>query len=134
MKYLENLYLPVYEEYMGKYLYTEESNFNDLTEFAEFIEKINYYEGSRISDKYFNVVNDALDNYGNEMYGDNLAGIVKYYSLQYDNYLKVKSHIMGEIEILMNENMDDEKKREAVMKIKNKSGFYLSISEGRYII
>lgn len=134
MKYLENLYLPVYEEYMEEYLYKEETNFNDLTEFAKFIEKIDFYEGSMISDEFFNVVNDALNFYGKEMYGNNLFGIVKYFSLKYDNYLKVKNDIMSEIEILMNENMNDDTKREAVIKIKSKSGFYLSVSEGQYNI
>lgn len=141
MTYLENLYFPIYEKdreeaFREKKIHfgVNKLIFDDLTEFSKFIEKINYYEGSRISDQYFNVVNDALNRYGKEMYGDNLSGIVKFYSFQYDNYLKVKSDIMSEIEILMDENMPEENKREAVIKIKRVSGYYLSKSEGTYMI
>lgn len=141
MTYLENLYFPIYEKDREDAFREKDFHFganklvfDDLTEFSKFIEKINYYEGSRISDQYFNVVNDALNLYGKEMYGGNLSGIVKFYSFQYDNYLKVKSDIMREIEILMDANMPEENKREAVIKIKRVSGYYLSISEGTYMI
>jgi len=134
LKHLEELYLPVYKEYMEKYLFKNGSNFTNITEFINFIDKIEYYEGSIISDKEFNTVNRFLSYLGRELYGNNLFGTVKEYSFKYDNYLRIKKDIVEEIGILMNDDTNDEEKRAAVINIKKKGCYYISTTEGEYLV
>ena len=127
--------MPIYEEYKNEpFQNRREVIFNDISEFIYFVQKTNYYNGSIISDKCFNVVNNALSLYGNEHYGDRLSGIAKFYSFEYDNFIRVKNNIMDEIEILMNRDINDDGKIEAVRNIKNKTYLYLTVKEGTYIV
>ena len=134
MAHFEELYLPIYDAEMGKLHNNSEFIFDDITEFADFVQKINYYQGTMISDRYFNVVNDALSFYGIERHGDKLFGIAKFFSFEYEDFIKIKDVITEEIEILMNKSANDDQKIFAVNRIKNKTGRYMKIKEGKYIV
>lgn len=132
--YFENLYWEEIKEYMEKYLYEgRKYTFQNITEFAQFIDRIGFYEGVMISDKAFNLVNRALERYGVELYG-NIVGTAKSFSCEYSDFLKFKNMIPDEIAMLEDVNSSEDEQCQAVFSIKRKCGNYLTIKEGQYMI